>query len=256
MAIVRQFRRSPPVSIPPKATLRLRLLRDGDVTAGKKLVRVYRDWATTDKVEMVFRADLGEWSAPFTVDLATLLAQGEWLFCGVDEQPPRRTAARYMSFEESGDYLFDITSGSGGGPSGNPAALHARVRVDGVEAARELVALEQQTDGEWRVAGHIRTANGDLDLRVLGQSVYVMALDDYGIQFQPQLAVTVGQRIRPSTYTGWLYQITEAGTLPDDEPTWWAAEGDNAARLLGTARAIAVRYYRPLAHGPIPVELS
>jgi len=46
-----------------------------------------------------------------------------------------------------------------------------------------------------------------------------------------------------------------AGTLPATEPEWWPIDGDNTPRDLGTARAVAVRYYRPLAHGPVPVEM-
>lgn len=204
---------------------------------------------------MVFQTLDGEWTRAERFDLATLLAQGEWLIAGEDLAPPRRTRATYMAFTGSAELTYDITSGEGGA-SGQPATLAAHVRVDSIDAAREVVALERLVDGAWRVAGNLNTAAGELDLRVVGQSVYVMALDDYGVLFQPQLAVTVGQRIRPSVYGGWLYQITEPGTLPETEPPWWAAEGDNASRPLGTARAIAVRYYRPLAHGPVPVELT
>ena len=129
------------------------------------------------------------------------------------------------------------------------------MRVDGVNAAREVLAVERQTDGVWRIAGNLRTAAGDLDLRVTGGEVYALALDDYGYLYQPQLAVAVGDTIRPTVYAGWLYRITEAGSLPATEPEWWPSDGDNAPRPLGTARAQAVRYYRPLAHGPVPVEM-
>ncbi|MNC60091.1 hypothetical protein D3C75_1099470 [compost metagenome] len=94
-----------------------------------------------------------------------------------------------------------------------------------------------------------------MDLRVTDGLIYAIALDDYGYAYQPNLAVAVGDTIRPSIYTGWLYRITEAGTLPVTEPEWWPIDGDNAPRALGTARAVAVRYYRPLAHGPVPVEM-
>ena len=150
---------------------------------------------------------------------------------------------------------IDLNDGTGGGAAGQPATLAARVRVDGLEAAREVLAVERQTDGAWRVAGNLRSADGALDLRVTGGEVYALAIDDYGTVFQPNLAVAVGDTIRPSVYAGWLYRITEAGVLPASEPAWWPIDGDNAPRPLGSARAVAVRYYRPLAHGPVPVEM-
>ena len=92
-------------------------------------------------------------------------------------------------------------------------------------------------------------------MRTLGGRAFVIGVDDFGSEFAPGLAVEPGYRVRPTQFAGWLYQVTEAGTLPASEPVWWPAEGDNAPRQLGTARAVAVRYYQPLAHGPVPVEV-
>jgi len=80
-------------------------------------------------------------------------------------------------------------------------------------------------------------------------------VDDFGIPFQADLAVVAGQRIRPSVFAGVLYQVTEAGVLPATEPAWWPITS-GGSRELGTARAEAVRYYRPLAHGPVTAELT
>lgn len=232
----------------PQRQLTVRLTRDGEQTSEQKIALLMTP-------DMQLQAVMG---TPYeqAQSFAAAEVDGTWLLLALDLTAPRRAAARYPTITADSVFAIDLNDGSGGGASGQTATLAARVRVEGVDADRELVAMEQQADGAWRVAGNLKTADGELDLRVIGQSVYVMALDDYGVSFQPQLEVTVGQRIRPSLYAGWLYQITEPGTLPEAEPTWWPAEGDNAARLIGTARAIAVRYYRPLAHGPIPVELT
>lgn len=241
---------------PPTALLRFRLLRDGEPTAGRKQLRIFRDWDSITQLALVFEAELGEFTRAVPVDLATLLAQGEWLVTGIDPAEPRRTRAVYMTFSASGTYTYNITSGDGG-QQGDPAKASARVRVEGVPSSREVVMLERPADGDWRLAGYGPTpgGNGEIDLRVVGGDVFAVAVDDYGVTFVADLAVQVGQRIRPTQYSGWLYSITEPGTLPATEPQWWAAEGDNAPRLLGTARAIAVRYYQPLAHGPVPVEI-
>lgn len=251
-----------PSYVPPPApvALRLRLLRDGAVTSGEKRLRLYRsyDAVTADDLCLEFWAEDGELSQVCEVSLAALLEQGDWLALGIDDALPRRVRGAYLNFTESGTYTYNITSGEGGGQQGDPGQVAGMVRIERLPADRQIVLLERPVDGEWRLAGYGPTpgGSGTIDVRVVGGDVYAVGLDDYGVGFVPNLSVQAGLRIRPSTYAGWLYEITEPGTLPEAEPAWWPAEGDNAARLLGTARAIAVRYYRPLAHGPIPVELT
>lgn len=251
------YRVSPARVLPPTITLSFRLLRDGIATTGPKTVRVYQDWGTVGRLSMVFRTMDGEHTDSLTFDAATVLGQSEWLVAGLDPQLPKRTRAAYVTFSASGQVEFNIIGVDGGAGGGAPATLNAVLRVDQQPAAREVVVLEKPSDGAWRIAGHGASVAGAavIDLRVTDGHCYAMALDDWGGGYQPSLEVEVGQTIRPSVFTGWLYRITEAGILPATEPTWWPAEGDNASRLLGTARAIAVRYYQPLAHGPLPVEL-
>lgn len=244
----------------PKVELRVVLRRDGELATGKRVLRLYRSWDSVGQCCMAFEDEgsgAGLATQVFTVPLAVLLAQAEWVAVGVDDNPPRKTRAVYLAITEGGTYPFNITQGDGGA-GGDSATVLSVVRVDKVPANREVLVVEKPTDGgQWRVAGYGNTVAGELavELKVVGGNCYAVALDDYGVPFSAGLAVTVGQRIRPSQFSGWLYQASEAGTLPATEPEWWPAEGDNASRLLGTARAIAVRYYQPLAHGPLPVEL-
>ncbi|WP_312960111.1 hypothetical protein [Stutzerimonas nitrititolerans] len=242
---------------PPFITLAFRLLRDGEVAAGKKIVRVYRDWNDISYLALAFETVDGETTRSCRVLLSELLAQGEWLVTGQDGAPPRRTRATYMAFSESGTYTFNITSGEGGGQQGDPGRVAGLVRVERLPANREIVLVERPADGEWRLAGYGPTpsGSGDIDVRVVGGDVYAIGVDDYGVAFVPDLAVQVGQRIRPTQYAGWVYEITEAGRLPAVEPAWWAAQGENPSQPLGSARAIARRYFQPIAHGPVPVEV-
>lgn len=240
----------------PTALLQFRLLRDGEVTAGEKELRLYVDWSDMDVPALIFVGD--ELTRAQRIALATLQSI-EWIAIARDDLPPRRARATYLNLSAGGIYTFDITSGSGGGGGGQPARLAAMALVEKLPASREVVALERVVDGSWRVAGSgITDSSGlaDLDLRVTPSGrVYALSVDDFGAPFQANLPVSVGQRIRPSVFGGWLYEITEPGVLPPTEPEWWPAQGDNASRPLGTARAIAVRYYRPLAFGPQPVEV-
>lgn len=93
----------------PRVEIRFRLLRDGEVTPGLKAIRVYRSWLGVNQLDAVFQAEDGEFTAIQRFDPAALLAQGEWLVCGADDLPPRRTRATYLALAESGTYTFNIT---------------------------------------------------------------------------------------------------------------------------------------------------
>lgn len=259
--LVPAYRRQPPRPAPePRITVQFRLLREGEVTTGVKFLRFYRNWAQIAAPVMVFWAEAGsgEFTQHYSLSLSEMLAQGEWLACAVDDALPRKTRAVYMTLNESGAFTYNITTGEGGGDVGSPATMGAVVKVAGDLVNRDVVVIERPLNGQWRLAGYGPTPGGSgmIDVRVTDGSLFAVAVDDWGTVFTPNLALLAGQVVRPTLYGGWLYRIVEAGTLPGTEPEWWAAEGENPSRLLGTARAIAVRYYRPLAHGPIPVEIT
>lgn len=248
------------VMAPPTITLNhgfalrritLRLTREGVQTPGVKTGTLLAPAALIPRAYFVARDG-------FTDSQLFLASQvdTEHLLLVTDEELPRRAAARYPSIIEDVVYSIDLNDGSGGGSVGAPATLPAIVRVDGVGAVREVLAVERQIDGAWRVAGNRRTSSDDIELRVTGGDIYAVAFDDFGKSFQPGLVVVRGDVLRPAQFSGWLYRITEDGTLPGYEPIWWPAQGANPSRPLGTARAVAVRYHQPLAHGPLPVEMT
>lgn len=173
---------------------------------------------------------------------------------------PRLGMSRWPTLSETANHLlFNLTEGDSDNQVPTvDAKLAAIATVDGAWASRETVIVERMDDGQWRVAGYGRTSEEgltSLDLKITTSgTLYAVGLDDFGVTFVPALEVAVGDRVRPATFTGWIYQVTEPGTLPAVEPEWWPAIGENPSRPLGTARAVAVRYFRPLAHGPVPVE--
>jgi len=173
---------------------------------------------------------------------------------------PRLGMTRWPTISDTANsLLFNITESSENQISTVPATVDLLTAVDSARAVRQAVVVERMDDGQWRVAGYgdsQRDALAALDLEVTTSgTLYALGVDDFGTRFVPALPVVAGQRIRPSRFAGWLYEITEPGTLPAAEPQWWPIEGDNPSRPLGTARAIAVRYYRPLALGPVTVEM-
>ena len=174
---------------------------------------------------------------------------------------PRLGVSRWPTLgDTANDLLFNITEGSGENQvSTVPATANLLAAVDSVRAVRQAVVVERMDDGQWRVAGYGSSrldALAALDLQVTTSgTLYALGIDDFGVRFVPDMQVMVGQRIRPTRFAGWLYEITEPGVLPSVEPQWWQMEGDNPSRPLGTARAVAVRYYHPLALGPVTVEM-
>lgn len=239
---------------PVRRRISLRVLRDGEETSNYKIVRVFNS-AVAPVLVAVFEASNGITTRTQSF-LQSAIDTG-WLFLAVDDREPKVAKAAFLEIAEDGELFFDISSVESGG--GSRASVTAQVSVERRPAVRDVVAVERQGSGEWRIAGSGRTDSSGgvaLDLRVLSSSVFVLAVDDFGAVYTPLAQVDIGQRIRPTNYTGWLYVISEAGALPAVEPQWWAAVGENPSRPLGTARAIAVRYHQPQAHGPLPVEIT
>lgn len=250
---------TPPVIVlatPIFELIGFRVLRDGAVTPGRKYVRMSRNINAASRADAGLEALDGELTPQLRIPLQVLTDQPNWLVIVEDTTPPARAFAQTLEIVAAGVYTINISTGSGGEAT-DPALVDASVRVDRLPAVREVVVIERPATGEWRIAGRGQTDAAGLasiDLAVTGGRVFAMAVDDYGVAFSPGLVVTVGQRIRPSVFAGVLYEITEAGTLPATEPVWWPITVEDS-RELGTGRAVARRYYRPLAHGPFPVEL-
>lgn len=135
--------------------------------------------------------------------------------------------------------------------------LFATVRVQGLPASREVVAVERQENGAWRVCGSaIANADGIAELGIEGSKtsrVYAFAIDHWGEPFTPNRTVAYGDIIRPSVFLGWLYRVTAPGVLPGEEPVWWNST-PGMPRPVGSAMAQAEMYFQPIAHGPVDIE--
>jgi|GEM_PF-2543619 len=137
--------------------------------------------------------------------------------------------------------------------------LQAQVRVESLPASRQIVAVERQLDGTWRVCGYGQSGvDGLAELAVQARpesTIYALAVDAWGLPWSPNMTVSAGDLVRPSAFVGWLYRATQTGTLPATEPAWWnsAAAGPQP---VGTAALEAERYYQPIAHGPVELEFT
>jgi len=244
-------------NLPDFQELSIQILRDGLATVDPKFVALYvGDTAATSTLFAYYR--LG--ADPQTQQFKAELLRGQFLVHAFDQGAPRLAIMRWPVFDaETSDLLYNLSESQGGAIATLPARIEVSTRVDDEVIARPVVVVERQADGQWRIAGAASTdiaGGGYIPLEVtLGGTCYALGLDDFGTLYEPGLAVTVGQRIRPTLFAGWLYRITQAGSLPATEPAWW--DGNLVGpQDLGSARAEVVRYCRPLAHGPITVETT
>jgi hypothetical protein len=257
MALIPPFTFSVPGFVP----LAYRLItcsvtRDGELTGGTKVVRIAQNPANPIPSAVFFLKD----GLPVTQKFALNAMVGEWIATAMDTSAePKLGGVKFITVNQDLTISFDLTEGDTSNP-GSPGVIDALVKVNAQPASRHLVAVELATDGHWRLVGEGESGaagDGTLEVKVTASAqVYVMAIDNWGVPFQPNAAVEVGSVIRPVPFRGWLYTISEAGQLPSVEPEWWVGGGDNPPRQVGTARAVAGRYYQPLAHGPLPVDLT
>lgn len=148
--------------------------------------------------------------------------------------------------------------------------ISGTVQVEGVNAERDIIGIsyEPQTvdDGQGGtverriVVGATRSGpDGTYTLQMpdfVGETM-VLCLADYGEQWLPNRAYTVGERLRPTpgNETGYVYVITGAGTSDVTEPGWIVPAGGVDTMQVGTAMVQAVQAWWSLAHAPITPQL-
>lgn len=178
-----------------------------------------------------------------------------------DYTAPKMGVSRWPVISEGARNLKFAISEAGGGDQipTVPALVPLSVRIDLEPSIREVAFVERMDDGNWRFAGSgFSELGGDANasIRVTGSGVlYAVGMDNFGTPFYANTDIEKGYTVRPTQFQGWLYVCTQAGRLPATEPIWWLEQGENPPREIGTARLKAIRYYQPIAHGPISYEL-
>ncbi|MBY6070591.1 LamG domain-containing protein [Marinobacter salsuginis] len=163
---------------------------------------------------------------------------------------------------------FQAILGGAGGSSNQTSKVSGVVQIDGNPAERTVRAFgydptAHQIDGETlnlsKSLGHAtsdpETGAYTIDLLAgYDKRIFVVAFDDYGADFTPDKALSVGDRVHPTTPNGHVWECTGAGALPSEEPTWIV--DTETAQLYGTASMIAKPFYRPMVHGPVSPEVT
>jgi hypothetical protein len=161
-----------------------------------------------------------------------------------------------------------LTAAVGPAPEFTPTRVAGKVQIDGTPAERTVRAfgynatahaIDGETVSQSKSLGQSTSdpTTGAYTIDLLagyGSDVFVVAFDDYGDPFTPEQALTVGDRIHPTTPNGHVLECTGAGSLPAEEPEWII--DTETAQLYGSASMIARAFYRPMAHGPIAPEVT
>lgn len=139
------------------------------------------------------------------------------------------------------------------------ALFAATVTVNGLPAARTIVVIEQDSTGSFRVSGSGNSDEfGNAELTVSGNPeslYYAVATDSWGDEWAPSMEVTAGDVIRPTAFAGFVFRVISSGTLPSTEPEWWTTAVTSGV-AVGSAVLEAVRYFQPVAHGPLSLAFE
>ncbi|WP_395504655.1 hypothetical protein [Ectopseudomonas hydrolytica] len=175
----------------------------------------------------------------------------------------RRSVQRNGS---SQTFILDNSSG-GGGPviDGDPAYLdgvveevHPTLGTVRPLANSEVAVFERRGDAYVAMGRALSNAVGEFRVETQvygGGDVFAFAADFLGVIWSPGVELNLGNRLRPTTNNGYVYEIVEAGVSGATEPAWWADQGDGTEGYIGTARARARPYYQPVGHGPLQMTL-
>jgi hypothetical protein len=161
-----------------------------------------------------------------------------------------------------------LTAAVGPAPEFTPTRVAGKVQIDGTPAERTVRAfgynatahaIDGETVSQSKSLGQSTSdpTTGAYTIDLLagyGSDVFVVAFDDYGDPFTPEQALTVGDRIHPTTPNGHVLECTGAGSLPAEEPSWTV--DTETSQLYGTASMIARPFYRPMVHGPIAPDVN
>jgi hypothetical protein len=134
--------------------------------------------------------------------------------------------------------------------TGEPNSFSGTVLVADQPAARNVVALALDGETPYQLARTVSDpSTGAYTLEWNGYTgqILVTVHDDYGVPHASGEARGVGERIHPTVYTGYVYDVTITGTL-GAEPVWPTEAGNTV--FSGGCQLIAVPFYRPVSEGP------
>ncbi len=151
---------------------------------------------------------------------------------------------------DSGQVNIEFTNNLPDEGTGDPGSFSGTATVADQPAQRIVIATALDGESPRQLAQTVSSpVTGEYLLEWLGYNgqVLVTVFDDYGVDFVEGAAHGVGERIHPTGYNGYVYQVSDTGTL-GPEPEWPTTEG--AVVVTGSCTLTAKRFFRPVSEGP------
>lgn len=148
-----------------------------------------------------------------------------------------------------------ISTGDDSGGGGIPKSFSGQLTLDGAPVSRSVYAIGLGDDAAvpTLLASSTSDALGNYTLEwndYTGQ-ILITASDNYGELFVAEALLSVGARVHPATPNGYVYEVTNAGTMGTTEPSWPAIEGESVTS--GSVQLVSVPFYRPKSAGPFTI---
>lgn len=146
-------------------------------------------------------------------------------------------------------YAID-ESGAGSGGGGGSHHVAGTVTIDEAPKARSVIVISDDTGtGRKVLAEEVSGSDGLFDIAYTGWTgpVIVLAVDNYGAEFQTETALNSGDIVHPAVPNGYVYEVTASGTTGTTEPQW----PSSGSVQSGSVTFNTLPYYRPVASGPL-----
>ncbi len=146
------------------------------------------------------------------------------------------------------EMAFNTTTAAPTTPTHRIAGTCKRHGVPFAGAVQVVSVFEQAHLGS--ATANPSTGDWVVDIALSGE-VFVFVSMPYGAEFTPGADVAPGDTIHPPSPSGFVYEVTQAGTLGDMPATW----PTSTPLTTGTAKLAPVAFLAPEIHGPIKPAL-
>lgn len=180
---------------------------------------------------------------PHVVTLVGVKSDGAAVYVATNLDLDSAAVLRLAAVNESG-------GGSGGGGDAE-YRVAGTVAIKGAPAAREIFVVKEAAQREVLASGQ-SAGDGTFDISYFDWDgpVLVIAVDEYGQNFEASTPLNVGDIVHPSGPNGRTYAVTVSGVTGETEPAW----PTTGSIVSGSVTFAARPYYRPAGWGPYAGE--
>ena len=119
------------------------------------------------------------------------------------------------------------------------------VMVNGQGVSRQVWIFDALSQQKIITTNSLLDGSFSVDIPDDTDSIIIVATDNYGRVFSSGVAVNMGDIVRPTYYTGIVFEAVNDGFTGELEPLWNVSVGEIIHS--GTVTLLAKPYYRPVA---------